>query len=105
MKPVYKFLKDSRAVIEKYGWIQNTAGSKALGFCLMGAIGEVTTANYNANVDGVLQTEMAAREVLRKALRGIHGKGYYGLAAINDEMLKSKQDALDGFTAAMRLAR
>lgn len=47
-----ELLQAARKLIDECGWIQKTAGDRAAGFCVVGAINEVVDANRQGLISG-----------------------------------------------------
>lgn len=98
MKPVYKFLKEARALVDA-NWIKGTYKSGE-SYCAIGAVEEIDDREYE-KAGYTNRIRPTASKRLREALP----RGYTSVVAFNDAKKTTKQDVLDLFTRAMRASR
>lgn len=93
MKPAYQILKTARAKLKECGWIQDDYGDATRGYCSLGAMG--AAAQELSLYDG----RDKAEDFLAKAIKTDNVPKW------NDNAYRTKEQVLEAFSKAMRLAR
>jgi hypothetical protein len=84
-------LVGARELIAEHGWVRGNYGDRNVGFCALGAL----------HVASKSWTSWGAQNLLVKA----GGAGALGVISHNDIHIQSKQEALEWFDKAIRLAQ
>ena len=110
MKPAYRNLKAARELINQHGWIQGMGGDKYIGFCMVGALANASRQfvkeDGHASIYLVKQSLSDTNTPYNKAMMALkRAIGTTDVVSYNDGNAKSKEEIINAFTKAMRLAR
>lgn len=95
-----EILKKARKCIAQYGWRRGEYGNREEGFCMLGALAEVSECGYLEAMCGPAYAALSRYlEITTKRV------GFTGIAYYNDNLAQSETDVMEAFNGAAAMAR